>query len=281
MSRKQLSAAVMVMIVGAALVGCNFGGFGGKDTAATVGNSKISVEDLTARLAAFPPQYQQALQQKENRLKVLDQMIDEEVVLEAARRQGFDKNKELEKQIKTSERQMLLNFFVQEKIDKAITVTDDDLRNYYNANSAQFKEAELRQLSHILVKTPAEAQAILKELKAGKDFATLAKAKSQDATAQNGGQLGWVQRGQLVPAFEQAGFAIGKKGGLSDVVQTQFGYHIIRLEDARMRPRYDFEQVKEQIRQMVTTEKKKTMTADLLTTLKKDIKVSRKDENVK
>jgi len=278
MSRQKLSAAVLVMIVGVGLVGCEFGG---KNTVATVGGTKITVEDLNARLAAFPPQYQQALQQKENRLKVLDQMIDEEVALEAARRQGFEKNKELEKQIKNTQRQMLLNFFVQEKIDKAINVTDDDLRNYYNANSAQFKEAELRQLSHILVKTQAEAQAILAELKSGKDFATLAKAKSQDATAQNGGQLGWVQRGQLVPAFEQAGFAIGNRGGLSGVVQTQFGFHVIKLDDVRMRPRYDFEQVKEQIRQMVTSEKKKTMTAELLATLKKDIKVSRKDENVK
>ncbi|NBV83751.1 hypothetical protein EBR57_06500 [bacterium] len=278
MSRQKLSAAVLVMIVGVGLVGCEFGG---KNTVATVGGTKITVEDLNARLAAFPPQYQQALQQKENRLKVLDQMIDEEVALEAARRQGFEKNKELEKQIKNTQRQMLLNFFVQEKIDKAINVTDDDLRNYYNANSAQFKEAELRQLSHILVKTQAEAQTILAELKSGKDFATLAKSKSQDATAQNGGQLGWVQRGQLVPAFEQAGFAIGKRGGLSGVVQTQFGFHIIKLDDVRMRPRYEFEQVKEQIRQMVTTEKKKTMTAELLATLKKDIKVKRNDENVK
>ncbi|NDC82167.1 hypothetical protein EB093_00675 [bacterium] len=176
---------------------------------------------------------------------------------------------------------MLLNFYVQEKIDKTINVTDQDLRNYYSANSSQFKEAELRHLSHILVKTQAEANDILASLKAGKDFAALAKAKSQDTTAQSGGQLGWVQHGQLVPAFEQAAFAIPKKGGLSGIVQTQFGFHIIRLDDIRTRPRYEFEQVKEQIRQMATNEKKKTLTTEMLATLKKDIKVQRKDEAVK
>lgn len=277
MSRNQLSTAIMITLVSAALVGCS----GGKNTVATVGGNKVTVEDLETRLATFPPQYQEALKQKDNRLKVLDQIIDEEVILAAAKKQGLDENEELKKQLKNTERQMILNFFIQEQVDKKITVTDEDLRNYYNSNSAQFKEAELRHLSHILVKTEDEARAILSQLNDGKDFASLAREKSQDTTAQNGGQLGWVQRGQLVPAFEQAAFAISSKGGLSGVVQTQFGYHVIRLDDARMRPQYDFEQVKEQIRQMVTTEKKKTITADLLTELKKEIKVKRKDENVK
>ena len=276
--RKQFSAAVLAIVVSAALVGCEFGG---KNTVATVGGTKITLEDLNTRLATFPPQYQQALQQKENKLKIVDQMIDEEVVLEAARKQGFDKNKEIEKQLKNTERQLILNAFIQEKVDKNINVTDEDLRAYYTNNSAQFNEAELRHLSHILVKTEAEAKTIREQLDRGQDFGKLAKEKSQDTTAANGGQLGWVQRGQLVPAFEQAAFAISKPGGISGVVQTQFGFHIIRLDDRRTRPRQEFDQVKEQIRQVVTNEKKRALTADLLTNLKKDIKVVRKDDNIK
>ncbi len=271
-----LAASVAVAAV---IGGCNFGG--GKDTVATVGDSKITMTQLSDRLATFPPQYAQAIQQPENKIKILEQMIDEEVALEGARKLGFDKTDEVKKQIQNAERQILLNYYVREKIDKTLTVTEDELRAYYTNNSAQFQAAELRNLSHILVATREEAEAIVSRLNAGQSFESLAKEKSKDNTASNGGQLGWVQRGQVVPAFEQAAFSIGSKGGLSGVVQTQFGFHVIRLNDVQMRPRYEFEQVKEQIRQMVTNDKKRAKTTEVLGELKKGLKVKITTENIK
>lgn len=86
--------------------------------------------------------------------------------------------------------------------------------------------------SHILVKTESEARKILEDLKKGADFAKLAKEKSQCPSKKRGGNLGWFGRGKMVPEFEKAAFSL-KKGELSDIVKTQFGYHIIKVTNTK------------------------------------------------
>jgi peptidyl-prolyl cis-trans isomerase C len=120
----------------------------------------------------------------------------------------------------------------------------------YNANPKRFDLPEEFGASHILIKsdTPdakAKAEAILAELKAGADFATLAKKYSQDTSGHNGGSLGYFSIGQMVPEFDAAIRKMQKPGELSDVVQTQFGYHIIKFEGKRSAGVRPFEQVKE------------------------------------
>jgi len=252
-----------------------FFGFGmGKDVIAKIGGEEITKTDLAERIKAYPPQFAEALKQKENKIRVLDQMIDEKLILAAAKKEGYEKNKEFKTQIQNAEAQLLVNLYVRDKIEKNTTVTDAEVRRFYDANPAQFQAVEQRKARHILVKSEAEAQAILKQLKGGADFVALAKQKSQDPTAQNGGDLGWFTKGQLVPDFERAVFALSK-GKLSGVVRTQFGFHIIRLDDVSMRPKLDFEKVKGQIRDALVGEKKRALTADYLTKLKKEIKIKK------
>lgn len=279
MINQSVSRILMVLVLAVAVSGLS--GCGKKDAVATIGGHTISLASFNERLATFPPQYAEALQKRDNKIKILDQMIDEQVVLEAAKKKGLEKTDEYKKQLESSSRQLLLNLFVRDEIDKKVTVTDEDLRTYYNQNTRQFEEAELRLISHILVASREEAQAIVSQLQSGAPFANLARERSKDATASNGGQLGWVQRGQLVKEFEDAAFAIAGKGALSGVVQTQFGYHVIRLEDTRLRPKTDFEQAKEQIRQVVTQQKKQQLTTEWLAELKKKIKVTRNDTLIK
>ena len=99
---------------------------------------------------------------------------------------------------------------------------------------------------HILVPTEDEAKAILAQLKGGADFATLAKEKSKDPGAADGGDLGYFTKEQMVPEFAEVAFKLDK-GQLSDPVKTQFGWHIIKVEDKRIKPTPTFEQVKAQI----------------------------------
>ncbi|HPQ17286.1 MAG TPA: peptidyl-prolyl cis-trans isomerase, partial [Bryobacteraceae bacterium] len=148
----------------------------------------------------------------------------------------------------------------EEKIAKTITIPEPELRQAYEANKDQYRTPERVRVRHILLKTTdvpkdqvpqikAKAEELLKQLKAGADFAALATKNSEDpGSATRGGDLGWIVRGQTVPNFESTAFSL-KPNELSDVITTEYGFHIIQVlekENARLRP---FEEVKEQLAQ--------------------------------
>lgn len=149
-----------------------------------------------------------------------------------------------------------VNYFVitNQMIESKTTVSADEISKYYNANQDKFRTPERVKTRHILVKTPAgpdgkvdqkaadaaraKAADLLKKIKGGADFAELAKSSSEDSSAKEGGELGWVQHGQFVAEYDKAAFAMSK-GQISDPVQSQFGFHIIQVEDkeeARLKP---------------------------------------------
>jgi peptidyl-prolyl cis-trans isomerase C len=276
MNRKIFGVLLLVGALG--LVG--FWGFGSKNNIATVEGQDITLDDLDARLKSFPPQFAAALQQKENKVKVLDQLIDEKVILVFAEKEGYSKKKEFKQQLENAKNQLLLSMVVQDKVDKMAAVSEEEVRRFYQGNPNQFQETEQRRARHILVKTEAEANAIVRTLKAGADFSKLAREKSVDSSATNGGDLGWFTKGQLVPAFEAAVFSM-QKGHVSGIVKTQFGFHIIRLEDVMVRPRLDFDKVKGQIKESLLAEKKRQLTNDLLTKLKKQYKIKKDVSKIK
>jgi peptidyl-prolyl cis-trans isomerase D len=136
------------------------------------------------------------------------------------------------------------------KVGESIQIPDSQVLSYYNSNKDQFRTKERVKARHILIsvlnkpkdevpKLKAKAEDILKQIKAGGDFAKLAEQNSDDKTnASKGGDLGWVSRGQMVPEFEKATFALNK-GQISDVVATNYGFHVVQVldkEDARLRP---------------------------------------------
>jgi peptidyl-prolyl cis-trans isomerase D len=197
---------------------------------------------------------------------------------------------DVEKQIKPSE-QELRAFYEQQKevlkdsipeqrkaryivLDPSkinIQVTQDDLRRHYNQRQEEYRTSEEVEVRHILVKTPsaadgkpdqkaidqakAKAEGILKQLNGGADFAALAKKSSDDpGSAENGGSLGWIQRGRTVPEFEQAAFG-ATKGQLVGPVQSSFGFHIIRVDDKRQARLRSLDEVRAEIEPIVRREK--------------------------
>jgi peptidyl-prolyl cis-trans isomerase C len=129
-------------------------------------------------------------------------------------------------------------------------LTDAELHKVYEDAVKQMPNEEEVHARHILVPTEDEAKAILAQLKGGADFAALAKEKSKDPGAAEGGDLGYFTKDQMVPEFSEVAFKLGK-GQLSDPVKTQFGWHVIKVEDKRVKPTPTFDQVKPQIENYV------------------------------
>jgi len=134
-----------------------------------------------------------------------------------------------------------------EETKNQVTITDDELLEYYNENKESFFEPEKVHARHILVETEEEANNLLLQLKEGlTDFAELAKEKSIGPSAPSGGDLGFFARGQMVKEFENAAFSL-EPGEISGVVKTQFGYHIIKCEEKKDEHSPTFEEAKEKI----------------------------------
>ncbi|MGF1720382.1 peptidylprolyl isomerase [Vibrio kyushuensis] len=136
-----------------------------------------------------------------------------------------------------------------EQLKQTIQVSDQDIEQYYQDNLDKYSTEEQRRVSHILVQGDAEvADNILAELNSGADFAELAQKQSQDfGSAEEGGSLGWIERDVMDPTFEDAAFALTEIGDISGVVKSNFGYHIIKLDELKDSIAQPFNEVKEEI----------------------------------
>lgn len=194
--------------------------------------------------------------------KELDK-IKESVGGDAAFQQALLTNNLSEQQLKES---IVIQLQATKILGKDAAVDDAALKTYFDENFANFDKRKLT-ASHILVETEEEAKAIKAQLDGGADFATLAKEKSTEPGAkESGGSLPVFGRGDMVPAFEEAAFAM-KKGEISNPVQSQFGWHIIQLNDiAGEAP--NFEAVKEEVRIAMVDEQVQGQFAEWLANLK-------------
>jgi peptidyl-prolyl cis-trans isomerase C len=162
--------------------------------------------------------------------------------------------------------------------------TDVQVREFYDKNPGRFMKAETVRASHILIKVPPQAdeetkkkaraqiESVLKEAKAGADFAQLAKDHSQDGSAAQGGDLNFFGRGQMVPPFEQVAFAL-KPGEISDIVTTQFGFHVIKVTEKRPASAVPFEEVNPRIRQHLAQEQRQARIRAFIESIKNRAKI--------
>jgi peptidyl-prolyl cis-trans isomerase C len=155
---------------------------------------------------------------------------------------------------------------------KAAT-TDEAMKKVYDEAAKQIEGEQEVHARHILVETEDEAKAIEAELKKGADFAELAKKKSKDPGAADGGDLGFFTKDQMVPEFSTVAFAL-EPGKISDPVKSQFGWHVIKVEEKRSRKAPDFDQVKAQIETYVTRKAQ----AEYVAKLRESAKVERMDQ---
>jgi len=163
--------------------------------------------------------------------------------------------------------------YVLEQAKSKINITDDELSEYYDKNKETFFESEKVHARHILVETEEEAKSINQQLKEGiMNFAELAKEKSICPSAVNGGDLGFFARGQMVKEFEDVAFSL-KPGEISEIVKTEFGYHIIKCEEIKEEHSPSFEEVKDQINNTLKYEREYEATSALISKLREEAEI--------
>ena len=245
-----LGAILWALSVGAAVPE---GEGGAKRVVATVNTTELTYDDFMQRIKML--ELERGPVAPDRYVEILRALIREEILYQAAVGQQLDAKEEVKKRLEISRRQVLIEELLRQKVTPASQVTEEEVKRAYEDNKIQLT-TEAVKVSHIMVKTESEAETIQAELKAGKSFEDLAKAKSQDAgSAEKGGELGMLSRGQTEPEFETAAFAL-KDGEVSEVVKTQYGYHIIKVlsHETTLQP---YDEVKDRLREMLEKQKQR------------------------
>jgi peptidyl-prolyl cis-trans isomerase C len=201
----------------------------------------LAEEDLGAEMQQIPPD-----QKRDHLITYLADII---MVSQAAEQKKLGESDEFKRRLAMLRNKVLMGLALQDEVKSALT--DEAFRKVYDEAVKSVPPQEEARARHILVENEDEAKAIAEQIKGGADFATLAKEKSKDPGAADGGDLGYFTKDQMVPEFADVAFKM-YPGQVSNPVKSQFGWHIIKLEDKRQRPVPEFEKVKDQIETFLT-----------------------------
>jgi peptidyl-prolyl cis-trans isomerase C len=218
---------------------------------ATVNGVKILRSDVEAARGQLPEQYRK-LPMDQLYQPILNQLIRTKVLSAQARADKLHETEGYKRRVALIAERMLEEELLKKTIDEK--VTDEALQARYDKTSGSFPTKEEIRARHILVKTEAEADAIIKELTGGADFAKLAAEKSIGPSKANGGDLNYFSKGQMVPPFEEAAFALAKGEFTRSAVKSPFGWHVIKLEDKRQSKPPSFEESRDRLSQELSQE---------------------------
>ncbi|WFP64750.1 peptidylprolyl isomerase [Mesorhizobium sp. WSM4904] len=228
---------------------------------ATINGEKLTEADLALAEGELSQQFQQ-LPPEQRRAAALSAAIEIRVMAKKAVDSGLDKDADFQRRMAFLQQRALHGEVVEKEVVNK--VTDAEVRARYDqeiANTPPVNEIHAR---HILVKTKEEAEAIIKQLDGGADFQKLANEHTSDPSGKsNGGDLGWFGPGQMVPEFDKAAFALDVGKYSKEPVQSQFGWHVIKVEDKRAKQPPAFDDVKDQAKQAVIRDKYFAMVKEL------------------
>lgn len=240
-------------------------------TLVTVNGTAVTQQDVDRELmTATQGRFNQVPTEKqaEFRKQVLEQLVAKELVYDDAKKTGvLTSNEYKAKYEEVTERikkEIAIQVWQKREVDK-IAISDAELKKYYESNKEEFIENESVNARHILVEKEADAKSIIVQLKPLKGdalknkFIEIAKAKSTCASASEGGDLGYFTAGQMVPAFNDKAFSMKVKEFTTEPVKTQFGYHVIYIEDKKAKTAKSFADVKPFIEQRLKMEKAKAV----------------------
>ncbi len=229
-----------------------------------VNDLAFAEEEIGSNMPAMSPD--------QKRDYLITYLADVIVLAQAAQQQKLADRDDVKRRLDFDHNRVLMEAMLQDTGKAA--VSDEAMHKVYDEAVKQAAPEQEVHARHILVPTEAEAKEIIAELKKGADFATLAKQKSKDPGAAEGGDLGYFTKDQMVPEFSEVAFKLDK-GQISDPVHTQFGWHVIVVEDKRTKPTPTFEEVKPQLANYVAHRAQ----AELVDKLRAAANIERLDKN--
>ncbi len=245
-------AAVAVIAIAAATAGAHAQDAAADPVVAKVGATEIHESELKLAIAGLDPQLAN-LPDEQKRVAALSSIIDVKLLAADADKEGLKDSADFKQRLAfLTDRELHNAYFKKHVVD---AVTPDEVKARYEKEIAAITPEDEIRARHILVKTEEEAKAIIKDLDAGKDFIEIAKEKSTDPNKSEGGDLGYFGKGRMVPEFEAAAFALEKGAYSKEPVKTQFGFHVIKIEDKRKQQPPALDQVEPQVRQLVMRDK--------------------------
>lgn len=248
---------------------------------AKINDKVITMEEFNKEQEKLPPYIKASIGTVDGKKQFLDNLVTRELILQKAEKTGLEKDAFVLSKLEDIKKTLMIEALLKKEIDGKAVFTEKDAQDYYNAHKDEFKEGERVKISHILVKTEKEAKDILKKLEKKESFEKLAKKHSVAATASKGGDLGYIERGTVVPEFEEAAFKLKKVGEISPVVAAGSGFHIIKLTDKKEAEALPFEKVKDKIVETQTKKKQKEAFENLVASLKKEAKLTINDSLLK
>jgi peptidyl-prolyl cis-trans isomerase C len=282
---------VGVAMMAAFVLGCNQGGeapptagdgaasapaakepAGTGEVVARYGGKTLTSDQVTKELERLPAPSRTYLAAPERKKQFVENLVMNDLLFEEGKKAGYLQDADVERQVNELRKRLVVQR-VMRQYQTPPTITDEQVKAWYDQNPDLYSTTQIK-ASHILVKDEAVAKEILAELRAHPEkFADLAKEKSIDtATGQRGGDLGLFGQGRMVPEFERAAFAL-QVNQISEVVKTQYGYHIIIVTERKEGERKPFDQVKEPIRATLRNKAQQEQVQNYYDTLKKQAAV--------
>jgi peptidyl-prolyl cis-trans isomerase C len=257
-----------------------------KEVLAKIGTKAITTADINRVIGYYDPEQRKEIERNPQiRENILWQIVRGTVVSQLARKKGFDKKPEVRIQQEMLINNFLATLYLQKEIIEKITVSEAKARSYYKDHPDDFRTPEMIRVKHILIKTgpsatedekkkaKMKAEEVLKSLKAGGDFSKLASEASDDpGTKDKGGDLDFFPRGTMIPAFEEAAFAL-KPAEISGLVETEYGFHIIRMEEKKEAFLESYEKIKEKVKEQALQKMRDVAAAEFIEKAMKDARV--------
>lgn len=242
---------------------------------AIAAGNEITEKDLNAIIARYPEERRAAFQNEQARKQLLEQLISFELMNKFGKEMDLDKTQEYKDAIESISKEVITSMAIN-KVLADITVTDEEVKKYYDENKSAFETPATVSASHILTDTEEECLKAKEEIESGAiSFADAAKKYSKCPSNAQGGALGEFSKGMMVPEFEDAAFN-GEIGKITEPVKTQFGYHILVVDSKKEASTKSFEEVKDSVLNQLVQENQHKKYDQMLKELEEKYGVDRK-----